>query len=98
MRPFFFNKNKGYQAAESRRVTAYRLSQSTMDRKKKRSGEGPTYKILKGIARFLAGGRRLASWEIALIADAQAKRERRKARNLRWWARDRNWHIECGRG
>lgn len=96
MRPFFFNRNRGYQAAETRRVTAYRLSQSKLDREKKRNKEGAAVKILTGIVRLFTG-RRMATWETALIEAAKAKRIRRMARNLRWWANDQGWHEECSR-
>lgn len=65
--------------------------------------------VLSGLTGGLVGGRELAAWlradEVGLprhivkaardkaIAAAEAKRERRRARNLRWWANDRTWQV-----
>ena len=92
MRPYFFNRYRGYQAAVSQETMAYKMSQVHVAPPKPMEKIGAAFKkILKSIFRFLTGGRRLAPWELKAIAAAQDKRARRRERNLRWWANDPTW-------
>lgn len=59
----------------------------SMPRKKAKSS------LIKKILRFLTGRRRLAPWELKAIAAAEAKRSRRRERNIRWWSNDRTWEF-----
>jgi hypothetical protein len=59
--------------------------------KKKRS-KGPSFlTVISKIASFFGIKRRLEPWELKAKAAAEAKRARRRERNLRWWANDPTW-------
>jgi hypothetical protein len=89
MRPYFFKRPT--VAADKR---AERFRQRQRDRAWAR-GDGGSDSTVRKVARIiktlLAGKHRVDLWETKLIAAAQAKRERRRERNLRWWANDKTW-------
>jgi hypothetical protein len=98
MRPYFFNRYRGSQAALSQQTMAYKMSQVHVAPPKPMKRVGAAFKkILKSILGFFGIGRRLAPWERMAIQAAKEKRARRRARNLRWWANDPGWHKECAR-
>lgn len=96
MRPYFYNRNVGYQAAETRRHEAYRMSQQRVAKAEKLEKTRGVFKLWKRVVRFFTGKRQLALWELKAKAAAQDKRLRRQARNLRWWANDRAWLESIG--
>jgi hypothetical protein len=52
--------------------------------------------IFKSIIRFFTRKRKLEPWELELKATAEAKRARRRERNIRWWSNDRAWEFHSG--
>lgn len=90
MRPYFFNRNRGYQAAEMRRVAAYRTAQRETDRAAKKKAN--PFTMLKSVVRFLTG-HALDPWERKAIQAAKEKRIRRRARNILWWSNDKTWDF-----
>jgi hypothetical protein len=89
MRPYFFKRPT--VAADKR---AERFRQRQRDRVWAQ-GDGGSVSTVRRVARIikalLAGKRQAEPWEKEIIAAAQAKRERRKERNLRRWVNDRTW-------
>lgn len=49
--------------------------------------------IIKSIIRFFTRKRKLEPWELELKAEAEAKRARRRLRNIAWWSNDRTWEF-----
>ena len=89
MRPYFFHRPT---VSADKRAERYRQRQR--DRVWAR-GDGGSASTVRKVARIikalLAGKRQFEPWEKKIIAAAQAKRERRKERNIRWWENDKTW-------
>lgn len=67
----------------------------------------PQIQVRYGTRSGRSVGQKVAAWlqvliptrkkgpvDIAYLEAAEAKRERRRIRNLRWWSHDSNWHRE----
>jgi len=90
MRPFFFNRTA--PTWKDKQAERFRQRQRDIAWAKGDGGAGRSARsVFRVIKTLLAGKRQLAPWEKKAILAAEEKRERRKARNLLWWANDKTW-------
>ena len=104
MRPYFFKRPT---ASEDKRAKRYQAKQRELDTPRLGRGRSFILSILRLAGGLFGAREELAAWlrtqdtglPIHIIkaardkslATAHAKRERRKARNLRWWVNDKTW-------
>jgi hypothetical protein len=50
-------------------------------------------KIGSTVKRILGLKRKLEPWELKAMAAAEAKRARRRERNITWWTNDKTWEF-----
>lgn len=83
----------GLVAERNRFARMERPIVAQMATKKRKEKASSFFKILSAVARFFKIKRKLAPWEIKAVEAAQAKRERRRQRNIRWWSNDPGWEY-----
>jgi len=104
MKPYFFRRPT---VAADKRAKRYQAKQRELDTPRLGRGRSFILSILRLAGGLFGAREELAAWlrtqDTGLpihivkaardksLAAAQAKRERRMARNLRWWSRDTTW-------
>jgi len=72
-------------------LTAPRLSVTPAFSPTKKRVASSFFKKIGGFFKKLF--RKPAPWELKAMAEAVAKRARRRERNIRWWSNDRTWRV-----
>lgn len=91
MRPYFFKQS----TPDQRRIQGFRDRQWESSKKAKKQKGSVFLRAVQAIRSLIP--RRLTDTDRWYLQRAEEKRARRRARNLRWWAKDKNWHAELAR-